>query len=145
MDLTSIVPEITQTLKVKFNNTVVVDVRCAPDVDVEGDPVETEILFWNLLKNAMEESQKVECPEVWVVLKTDEDSAILTVENSGRKLSAEDVAKLGTQTFKSEKSEGLGLGLVVVRSILEAMNGAIQYAPRDQGGLKVTVRLKRKI
>ena len=93
----------------------------------------------------MEESQKVECPKVWVVLKTDEDSAILTVENSGRKLSAEDVAKLGTQTFKSEKSEGLGLGLVVVRSILEAMNGAIQYAPRDQGGLKVTVRLKRKI
>lgn len=145
VDLTSIVQEITQTLKVKFNNTVVVDVRCAPDVDVEGDPVETEILFWNLLKNAMEESQKVECPEVWVVLKTDEDSAILTVENSGRKLSAEDVAKLGTQTFKSEKSEGLGLGLVVVRSILEAMNGAIQYAPRDQGGLKVTVRLKRKI
>ena len=55
--------------------------------------METEILFWNLLKNAMEESQKVECPEVWVVLKTDEDSAILTVENSGRKLSAEDVAK----------------------------------------------------
>lgn len=144
VDLTSIVQEITQTLKVKFNNTVV-DVRCAPDVDVEGDPVETEILFWNLLKNAMEESQKVECPEVWVVLKTDEDSAILTVENSGRKLSAEDVAKLGTQTFKSEKSEGLGLGLVVVRSILEAMNGAIQYAPRDQGGLKVTVRLKRKL
>ena len=29
--------------------------------------------------------------------------------------------------------------------VLEAMNGAIQYAPRDQGGLKVTVRLKRKI
>ena len=26
--------------------------------------------------------------------------------------------------------------------VLEAMNGAIQYAPRDQGGLKVTVRLK---
>lgn len=62
VDLTSIVQEITQTLKVKFNNTVV-DVRCAPDVDVEGDPVETEILFWNLLKNAMEESQK------WNVLR----------------------------------------------------------------------------
>ena len=145
VDLTSIVQEITQTLKMKFNNSVAVDAKSASDVAVEGDPVETEILFWNLLKNAMEESQKMECPEVWVVLEADEDSVILTVENSGRKLSEEDVAKLGTQTFKSEKSEGLGLGLVVVRSILEAMNGVIQYAPRDEGGLKVTVRLKRKL
>ncbi|MFQ9390880.1 MAG: hypothetical protein ACLR2C_02010 [Parasutterella excrementihominis] len=62
MDLTSIVQEITQTLKVKFNNTVVVDVRCAPDVDVEGDPVETEILSESS-ENAMEESQK------WNVLR----------------------------------------------------------------------------
>ena len=63
VDLTSIVQEITQTLKVKFNNTVVVDVRCAPDVDVEGDPVETEILFWNLLKMQWKRAKK------WNVLR----------------------------------------------------------------------------
>lgn len=145
VDLTNIVKDIAQTLKMKFNSCVVVEVKCSPDVYIEGDPVETEILFWNLLKNAMEESLKVEHSEVWIVLETDTDSAILTIENSGRKLSGTDIEKLGMQTFKSEKSEGLGLGLVVVRSILEAMNGAIQYASRDQGGLKVTVRLKRKL
>lgn len=110
VDLTSIVQEITQTLKMKFNNSVAVDAKSASDVAVEGDPVETEILFWNLLKNAMEESQKMECPEVWVVLEADEDSVILTVENSGRKLSEEDVAKLGTQTSRA-KIRRFGFGL----------------------------------
>jgi two-component system sensor histidine kinase VanS len=73
-------------------------------------------------------------------------SAVLTVENTGEKLDPELAATLaepflrGTRRIRTDHA-GVGLGLAIVKSITQAHDGTLTLAPRDEGGLRVSVRL----
>ncbi len=74
------------------------------------------------------------------------ESVMLTVENTGVKLTPQLVSKLtepfqrGTERIRSDHA-GVGLGLAIVKSITRAHDGTLTVAPRAAGGLCVTVRL----
>lgn len=76
----------------------------------------------------------------------DGGAATLTVENTGEELSAGTVATLtepfrrGTDRVRTDHG-GVGLGLAIVRSIVEAHDGTLELAPRGGGGLRAVVRL----
>jgi two-component system sensor histidine kinase VanS len=71
---------------------------------------------------------------------------VLTVENTGEKLTPQLVATLvepfrrGTERVRTGP-EGVGLGLAIVNSITQAHDGTLALAPRAGGGLCVTVQL----
>lgn len=73
-------------------------------------------------------------------------AVVLTVENTGVRLTPEAVATLtepfqrGTERVHTGHA-GVGLGLAIVASITEAHDGTLTLAPRDTGGLLVTVEL----
>jgi two-component system sensor histidine kinase VanS len=73
-------------------------------------------------------------------------SVMLTVENTGEKLSPQLVSTL-TEPFQrgAERSRGdhggVGLGLAIVKSITQAHDGTLTLAPRPAGGLCATVQL----
>jgi two-component system sensor histidine kinase VanS len=83
---------------------------------------------------------------VWVTTSVHPNSAVLSVENTGEKLTAESVATLvepflrGARRIRTDHA-GVGLGLAIVKSITEAHNGNLTLTPRDAGGLRVTVQL----
>ena len=83
---------------------------------------------------------------VWVTTGTQPESAVLTVENTGPKLSAQSVARLaepflrGTERIRADHA-GVGLGLAIVKRITEAHDGTLTLTPRTEGGLCVTVQL----
>jgi two-component system sensor histidine kinase VanS len=70
---------------------------------------------------------------------------VLTVENTGEKLSPELVSTLdepfrrGTERIRTDHG-GVGLGLPIVKSITQAHDGTLTVTPRAAGGLCVTVR-----
>ena len=74
------------------------------------------------------------------------ESVVLTVENTGDKLSPQLVSTLtepfqrGTRRVRSDHA-GVGLGLAIVKSITQAHEGTLTLAPRAAGGLCVTVQL----
>jgi two-component system, OmpR family, sensor histidine kinase VanS len=74
------------------------------------------------------------------------ESVMLTVENTGEKLSPQLVSTL-TEPFQrgAERARGdhpgVGLGLAIVRSITQAHDGNLTLTPRAAGGLRVTVQL----
>jgi len=74
------------------------------------------------------------------------ESAMLTVENTGDKLTPQVVATLaepflrGTDRIRTDHA-GVGLGLAIVNSITQAHDGTLTLTPRAAGGLRVTVRL----
>jgi two-component system, OmpR family, sensor histidine kinase VanS len=74
------------------------------------------------------------------------ESVVLTVENSGAKLSPQLVSTLtepfqrGTQRIHGDHA-GVGLGLAIVKSIAQAHDGTLTISPLAAGGLRVTVRL----
>jgi two-component system sensor histidine kinase VanS len=75
------------------------------------------------------------------------ESVVLTVENTGEKLTPQLVATLvepfqrGNQRRRTDQHAGVGLGLAIVKSITQAHDGTLTLTPRAAGGLCVTVRL----
>ena len=74
------------------------------------------------------------------------ESVVLTVENTGDKLSPQLVSTLtepfqrGTRRIRSDHA-GVGLGLAIVKSITQAHGGTLTLTPAAAGGLCVTVQL----
>jgi two-component system, OmpR family, sensor histidine kinase VanS len=83
---------------------------------------------------------------VWITTSVDPKSAILTVENTGEKLTPQAVATLaepflrGTKRIRTDHA-GVGLGLAIVKSITQAHDGTLTLTPRADGGLRVTMQL----
>ena len=74
------------------------------------------------------------------------ESVMLTVENTGEKLTPQLVSTLtepfqrGTERIRGDHA-GVGLGLAIVKSITQAHDGTLTLTPRAAGGLCVTVQL----
>jgi two-component system sensor histidine kinase VanS len=74
------------------------------------------------------------------------ESVVLTVENTGHKLTPQLVSTLtepfqrGTERIRTDDA-GVGLGLAIVKSITQAHDGTLTVVPRPAGGLRVTAQL----
>jgi two-component system sensor histidine kinase VanS len=83
---------------------------------------------------------------VWVTTSVHPRTALLTVENTGEKLTRQVVSTLvepfqrGAERIRTDHA-GVGLGLAIVKSITEAHEGTLTLTPRAAGGLCVTVQL----
>jgi two-component system, OmpR family, sensor histidine kinase VanS len=99
----------------------------------------------NLVHNAIVHNLP-EQGTVWVTTSVRPKSVMLTVENTGEKLSAQLVSTLtepfqrGTERIRNDHA-GVGLGLAIVKSITQAHDGTLTTTPRTGGGLHVTVQL----
>ena len=83
---------------------------------------------------------------MWVTTSAHPESVVLTVENTGEKLTPQLVSTLaepfqrGTERIRTDHA-GVGLGLAIVKSITQAHDGTLTLTPRAGGGLCVTVQL----
>ena len=99
----------------------------------------------NLVHNAIVHNLP-EQGTVWVTTSVHPKSVVLTVENTGEKLTPQLVATLaepfqrGTKRIRTDHA-GVGLGLAIVKSITQAHDGTLTLTPRAAGGLCVTVQL----
>ena len=99
----------------------------------------------NLVHNAIVHNHP-EQGTVWITTSVHPKSVVLTVENTGEKLTPQLVSTLaepflrGTERIRTDHS-GVGLGLAIVNSITEAHDGTLTLTPRCAGGLRVTVQL----
>src|SRR5919112_529800 len=99
----------------------------------------------NLVHNAIVHNLS-EQGTVWVTTSIHPKTVLLTVENTGEKLTPQLVATLdepfqrGSMRIRTDHA-GVGLGLAIVRSIAQAHDGTLTLTPRAGGGLCVTVQL----
>jgi two-component system sensor histidine kinase VanS len=99
----------------------------------------------NLVHNAIVHNLP-EDGTVWIRTSGDPKSAVLTVENTGERLTPQLVATLdepfqrGSERTRTDHA-GVGLGLAIVKSITQAHEGTLSLIPRADGGLRVTVQL----
>jgi two-component system, OmpR family, sensor histidine kinase VanS len=102
-------------------------------------------LATNLVHNAIVHNLP-EQGNVWVTTSVQPRSVMLTVENTGEKLTPQLVTTLaepflrGTERIRTDHA-GVGLGLAIVKSITEAHDGTLTLTPRAAGGLRVAVQL----
>jgi two-component system, OmpR family, sensor histidine kinase VanS len=110
-----------------------------------GSPALLLQMTTNLVHNAIVHNVPAE-GTVRVTTRAHPDNVVLTVENTGHKLSPQLVATLaepfqrGSERIRTEHT-GVGLGLAIVKSITQAHDGTLTLTPRAAGGLCVTVQL----
>jgi two-component system sensor histidine kinase VanS len=121
-------------------------------IETSGDPaaaIGSHALLLQLSTNLVHNAIVHNLPEegtVWVTTSVHPKSAVLTVENTGEKLTPQVVATLaepflrGTERIRTDHP-GEGLGLAIVKSITRAHDGTLTLTPRAAGGLRVMVQL----
>ena len=106
--------------------------RCAEWVLV--DRVQVQQLLVNLLRNAVEATCSGKVQELKIGTRLiDAEMVQVAVADNGPGLSDEIASHL-FKAFRSTKREGMGLGLMICRSIVEAHGGNLSYEPNPTGG-----------
>ena len=106
---------------------------------VLADPVQMQQVFVNLVKNACEAMSELE-GERRIELRTRAGGPRVRfeVQDNGPGLSADVRARL-FQPFVTTKPDGMGLGLAICQSIVEAHGGSLRAEPANGGGVVFVV------
>ncbi len=116
-------------------NRVILRVELANDLPaVTGDRVQLQQVILNLLRNAADAMMGVDDRPRQLLIKTRQDGdggVRLSVEDTGEGFEIENINKL-FNAFYTTKSDGMGIGLSVSRSIIENHNGSL-WATRNDG------------
>jgi len=97
----------------------------------------------NLIMNALDAVEALPPADRRIVISTRADqgrAAELTVRDFGTGLPKDRPDKVFDHFF-STKEKGMGMGLAIVRSIVEAHGGVITAENAEDGGARMTVRL----
>jgi signal transduction histidine kinase len=111
---------------------------------IDGDEVLLQQVFVNLVMNAMDAMAETPPPRRHVTISCDVRTTDVDVSvcDTGPGLAAEIIGTLFTP-FVTTKAHGLGIGLTIVRSIVDAHGGTIVARNNPEGGATFTVSLRR--
>lgn len=109
-----------------------------------GDPQHLSRVFVNFLSNAIKYTP--EGGEIRIGLRRDRDTVIATVSDTGCGIPAEDVPKLFQEFFRAndpinQEVRGTGLGLALVKRIIEAHHGQVRVESDKGRGTTFTITL----
>ena len=97
----------------------------------------------NLVKNGIQAIPEGYEPEIVVGLKEHENNVILTVKDNGIGISDKNRDKVFEPKFTT-KSSGMGLGLAMVKNIVNTYNGSITFTSHKDDGTTFTVTFPKK-
>jgi PAS domain S-box-containing protein len=118
------------------NHSVSVRTQLADDLPrVQGDRVQLQQVLLNLIINAIEAMRDVgeKERELLISSRTEPDGVSVEVRDSGPGFAPAALERV-FEAFYTTKSEGLGLGLSICRSIIEAHNGRLWASPNVPRG-----------
>lgn len=112
---------------------------------VDGDRIQIQQVILNLLRNASDAMYAIADRPRQLFIRTEsegEGAVRLSVSDAGVGLTPEAVQKI-FQPFYTTKSDGMGIGLSVSRSIIEAHRGRLWATPNAGPGVTFTFSLPR--
>lgn len=112
------------------------ELELAPQLPaIRGDRIQLQQVIVNLVVNALQAMSSASVPRRFLRLRSHLSGSVvsLSVEDSGPGFSPEHGQRL-FESFFSTKKEGLGLGLPVCRTIVEAHGGSLTASSEQPGG-----------
>ncbi len=109
-----------------------------PAQPVQFDPAQMSQALLNLLKNAHESGSAP--ADIQLAVRLEAESLRIEVLDRGAGMGAA-VLERALLPFYSTKRSGTGLGLALVREIVEAHGGQVRLSMREGGGTSVVLRL----
>ena len=134
-----------QPYAIQMDVTINLDVRS--DVSIMADPDDIEIVFNNLISNAVKYNKVGGKAEI--TIDSSDIEAILVFSDTGIGITRNDTENLFTEfvRIKNEKTRnisGSGLGLSIVKKVVELYHGTINVESTPDVGTVFTIRLPKK-
>ncbi|MFB6086611.1 MAG: PAS domain S-box protein [Halodesulfurarchaeum sp.] len=115
------------------------EVGSIPDVDVRADDMLGSV-FRNLLTNAIQHNDR-SSPEVVVAAELDGNEAVVEIADNGPGIPEADRERIFEQGRTGIESEGTGLGLYLVRTLLNRYGGSVVVRDNEPTGTVFELRL----
>jgi C4-dicarboxylate-specific signal transduction histidine kinase len=130
----------------RLGASIELEVSSSPLV-VVGTRIQIEQVILNLVRNALDAMREAPIERRSVTIhaaSASEGGVIIAVHDAGTGLSPE-VAPQVFDPFFTTKPEGMGMGLAISRSIVEAHGGEIRATPNETHGTTFWVELPRDV
>jgi signal transduction histidine kinase len=126
---------------------VAINLEARSDVIIMADPDDMEIIFNNLISNAIKYNKVG--GEVEIAIVASDGEALITITDTGIGITENDAVNLFTEfvRIRNEKTRnisGSGLGLSIVKKVVEMYHGTIDVKSTPDVGTTFTVRLPMK-
>jgi nitrogen fixation/metabolism regulation signal transduction histidine kinase len=108
---------------------------------VQGDASQIRQVVHNILQNAQDALSGTEDGEVRVITRVEGERVALLFRDNGPGFPAELLAH-AFEPYFTTKSRGTGLGLAMVKKIVDEHGGDVRLANRDGGGAEIRIRLR---
>jgi signal transduction histidine kinase len=107
-----------------------------------GDTIQIQQVLINVLNNAVDalSASDTKMMEIILTISQDEKFAKLTIEDNGNGIDTELFPKI-FGLYKTSKSDGLGVGLWLSKTIIDKHQGTITAINRDQGGALFEIQI----
>jgi signal transduction histidine kinase len=119
-----------------YKHQIQIRLRPAPQLpEVQADRVQLQQVLLNLITNAIQAMATAEEPRVLCVTSdTHEDNFIIvSIADTGTGIERQDADRIFSPLF-STKSDGMGMGLSICRSIIQAHDGRLWVSPNTPRG-----------
>lgn len=139
-DIVSRIPQLLHGELERVNVALRIDLPARP-LRVDADRIQIEQVLLNIIQNAMESIQQGDGAQRRIELsaRSTQGMAVVSVRDTGSGVS-EAAAERMFEAFFTTKEQGLGIGLALSRSILEAHRGRIWVESPSDGGPGTIVR-----
>jgi len=141
IDLRKFIPEVVDLYKgfdnVEIDATLPVNYN---DLKISGDRKQLLRVFNNLIKNAIQAYEKNEKAIIHIHCEREENYYRLEVKDFGCGI-PDDLKKNIFQPYFTTKNAGMGLGLAMVKSIIESFNGYISFDSKESEGTRFVMRI----
>lgn len=118
------------------------DIAASAALCVAGDAVRVEQVFINLLRNALDAVEAADVRAITVTMTQEDGHAVVRIADTGAGMAVEAQAHLFEPFYTTKPSgKGLGLGLAISSSIIQAMNGQLSGRNGPGGGAVFEVRI----
>ena len=113
------------------------------DLEVQGDSKSLLRVFNNLISNAIHASDEAGTSDpVRITTREDGPNAVIEITDSGVGISSDGLQRIFEPRFTTKK-HGLGLGLAMVKSMVEQLSGDVFATSKKGRGSTFTVKLLR--
>jgi C4-dicarboxylate-specific signal transduction histidine kinase len=115
----------------------------APEaLPILGDRIQLQQVILNLVMNGIDAMKDTPTENRVITIRASrvENFAQLSVSDRGSGIPKEKVTQV-FEPFFTSKAEGMGMGLSIARTIIEAHNGMISAKNRDHGGATFWIKL----
>ena len=135
-----------RTVTSLFENTQNIDLTLnlnnILELNIIADKEQVSRVFINLIKNAIQAIPEERQGKIKISLQKNQTSAIITIEDNGKGIPDDKKERLFEPTFTT-KTTGTGVGLAIVKNIVNSSGGDIWFKTKVNKGTTFYVELKR--